>query len=498
MRSLLPCVAAVALLSAAPAGALDRYPLRIPFVPSPATAEVEGKLEFLDAERVDSSNPRQLPEGKLRVHLSLDVTPSVRFVNDLTGTVGGTPRDPRGAGVYDFDHVKQDISPSLEVGEAYLDLYSRFLEVKLGLQKFAWGKLDTLQPNDLLNPQKYYDPVLEEEIDRKIGIPAIAPTFYLPPSGSSLLPTDLRLTLVWAPIYVPYYFPDQDERWYPPLARVPRESHVMGITVQNQSDFENAPLPHRTFGNGTWAARFSGLFGAADFALYYFEGFDPLPTLDASARGFARLDPLNPQLFDARSEVEIFPVFQRIRSAGGDLALKVLDATLRVEGAYIFDRLYPRSIRDVVASEQIGLAQLPLVTGREVEVPVILSPVNARRDAVEWGAGGDTFIGETFVLLQANQTAILRNDVNLLLSNFETRFALTLRRSFLDDRLRAELLGLYGMQSVYGVAHPRLTYSVNDHFDVRIGYVLIEGHRESIVGQYKRNDEAYVRARFLF
>jgi len=34
--------------------------------------------------------------------------------------------------------------------------------------------------------------------------------------------------------------------------------------------------------------------------------------------------------------------------------------------------------------------------------------------------------------------------------------------------------------------------------DVRIGYVAIEGHSTSIFGQYKHNDEGYVRARFLF
>jgi len=481
------------------AGAGETYPLRIPFVPSPATADVEGKLEFLDAERVERANPAESPQGKLRLHATLDLTPRVRLVSDLTGTAGGTPRDARGAGVYDFNAVKQDISPSLEVGEAYLDVYSHALELKLGLQKFAWGKLDAFQPNDLLNPQKYYDPILEEEIDRKNGIPAIAPTLYVPDPHVSGLPTDMRLTLVWAPIYVPYYFPDQDERWYPPLARVPRESEVMGVTVENRSEFRNAPLPQRTVGNGTWAARFSGLLGAADFAFYYFEGFDPAPALDASGRGFVRFNPANPQLFDARSEITVFPTFARIRSVGGDLAIKVLDATLRVEGAYVFDRFYPRSIRDIVATEQVGaFDEALLLTGREIEVPVVLTPANVRRDAVEWGAGGDTFIGDTFVLVQANQTAILRNDADLLVSDFETRLALTLRRSFFDDRLRGELAGLYGIQGVYGVAHPRLTWAVNDHFDVRIGCVLIEGHRASIIGQYKANDEAYVRARFLF
>jgi len=44
------------------------------------------------------------------------------------------------------------------------------------------------------------------------------------------------------------------------------------------------------------------------------------------------------------------------------------------------------------------------------------------------------------------------------------------------DRLTAELIGLYGLQGVYGLAHPRLTYPVHGDLHVRVGYVLIEGH----------------------
>jgi len=498
MRRLLACLAAGVWMLAVPARG-GTYPVRVPFAPSPVQIDAAGKLEFLNVERVDSANPYQNPQGKLRLHLTTDFTRQVRWVADLTGTAGGTPRDPHGAGVYDFSHVKQDISPSLEIGEAYVQIEASALDLRLGLQKFAWGKLDALQPNDLLNPQKFYDPLLEEEIDRKIGVPAIAPTVYLAPSPSPRLPTDVRLTAVWEPIYVPYYFPDQDERWYPPIARVPAESRVMGLNVRNQARLRNAPLPSRTIGNGSYGARLAGLWGGADFALYYFEGFDPGPELTAEATGFARFDPLNPQLFDIRSEVEIFPHFERIRAAGADFAYRLFDATLRIEGAYVFDRGYPRSIRDVVASEQIGaIDEALLLLGQEQEVPVTLNPVNVHRDAVEWGAGGDVFIGDTFVLVQANQTAILRNAVDLLVSDFETRFSLTVRRSFFDDRLKAELIGLYGMQGVYGMAHPRLTYSVNDYVDLRVGYIAIEGHATSIVGQYKRNDEGYVRARFLF
>lgn len=492
-RRVFPLSAAIFWVGLSAAAA---YPLQISLYPY--KVDVEGKLELLDVERVETDNPYQDPEGKLRLRLGTDLASHFRLQTDLTGTAGGTPRHSPRAGVYDYDHVLQDISPSLEVGEAYLDYYSPRLEVRAGLQRFAWGKLDGIQPNDLLNPEKFYDPVLEEENDRKIGIPAIAPTFYLPAPSS--MPSDLRLTAVWEPIFVPYYFPDQDERWYPPLGRVPRQSRVLGFTSNNQARFVNRPLPSRSLEHGTFALRMTGLIVGADFGLYYFDGYDTAPTLDVSARGFVRLDPLNPQGFDVRSEIEIFPVFDRIRSAGADLAYSMLGATFRAEAAYVMGRGYPRSIRDVVARpEQIGtLDTILLAAGREQEVPVRLEPASVRRDGIEWGVGGDTLWGDTFVLLQVNQTAILDNHVDLLISNFETRLAMTVRRSFYDDKLKAELIGLYGIQGVYGIAHPRVTYSVNDHVDVRVGYLLIEGHEKSILGQYKANDEGYVRVRLLF
>jgi hypothetical protein len=33
---------------------------------------------------------------------------------------------------------------------------------------------------------------------------------------------------------------------------------------------------------------------------------------------------------------------------------------------------------------------------------------------------------------------------------------------------------------------------------VRVGYLFIAGRTSSVVGQYRRNDEAFVRLRYLF
>ena len=471
---------------------------------TPYKLEVEGKIEFLDVERVEHGSPRQDPEGKIRLRVGSDLSSRLRFQTAMTLMAGGTPRNTRRGGAFNFDDTLQDISPSFEGEEAYFDLYLPRLDTRIGLQKFAWGKLDGIQPNDLLNPEKFYEPVLEDEDDRKVGIPALAPTLFLPEIPSELAPTDLRLTAVWAPIVVPFHFPDQDERWYPPIARVPPESRVMGpngqeLTVENDSTIQNGALPSRGLENGAAAVRFAGLFRGADFALYYFDGFDTTPALDVTARGFVRLNPLNPQGFDIRSEIDIFPVFQRVRAAGGDLAYNVFGATLRAEGAYVQDRLYPRAIRDIVASQGVGeIDPVLLFTGEEQQVPVTLVPANVRRDGVEWGFGGDYLYGDTFLLLQVNQTVVLRNEADLLISDYETRFAMTARQSFWGDRVKAEVIGVYGMQGVYGLAHPRITVNLTDWVDVRIGYLLIEGNEGSIVGQYKHNDEGYVRVRLSF
>ncbi len=496
MKLAFPCVAsavgALALGSVALASALE--------IPVFGTAlEAEGKVEFLAVGRFQSDNPSQDPQGRIRFRLGADMAPRLRLQTGVTGTAGGTPQDPDGAGVYDFDRTLQDLSPSLEIDEAYFDLVLPRVDVRAGLQKFAWGKLDGVQPNDLLNPEKLADPVIDDEVDKQIAIPALSVTWNVPDTTSTALPRDLRVTGVAVPIYVPFRVADDDERWYPPLARVPDTSQSMGLTVQNEGDFRNGDVPERDIQNGALAARIAGSFRGADFALYYYDGYDTQPSFEVDARGFVRANPLSPQLFDVRSEIEIFPTYDRIRAAGADVAVSAFDATFRLEGAYVVGRLYPRAVRTIVANPEIGeIDPVLLALGVEQEVPIDLDEVNVERDGVEWGVNVDRFFGETFVLAQMMQTAVLGNRADLLISDTETRFAMTVRRTFLDETLEAELIGLYGMQGVYGVAHPRVTYDVTDAFDVRVGLVWIEGHEDSFLGQYRDNDQAYVRLRYLF
>jgi hypothetical protein len=468
--------------------------------------ETSGVLESRYVQRVHASSPRENPSVDLWFHLGADLGSRTRLEAEAHGLAGGAPRDPDGPGLFRLRDVRQDRSPSLELEEAWIETAVPRGELRAGLQKFAWGKLDGIQPNDLLDPEAYGDPILEEEHRRKIGVPALSLSLVSPRGPAGLFPEGVELTGVWVPVPAAWRFPDQDERWYPPLARPPARSRVDGFVVDNRATFRNRKTPARGLRDGAGAARLAGSAGGVDFAAYYFDGLDPSPALDAKARGFVRFDPtrpgcipLQPSCFDVRSEIDVFPVFQRIRAAGADLAYNAFGVTFRAEAAWVKNRLFAKAIREVIASQRIGpVDPVRLLSGEEQEVRVDLAPVNVRREAIEWGAGADTVWWETFFLLQVNQTAILDNRVDLLLSDTETRFAATVRRSFLDDRLHAEIQGLYGLQGVYGVAHPRLTYDLADSMDLRVGYVWIAGHFESIVGQYRDNDQAYVRFRYSF
>ncbi len=243
----------------------------------------------------------------------------------------------------------------------------------------------------------------------------------------------------------------------------------------------------------------SGAVGGVAASLYSYEGYDPLPALGATARGFVRLDPASPGGVTVRSDIDVVPDLERIRSFGGDLSARAFDATFRAEAAYVQGRAYPRTIRDVIASERVGAFDpTALRPDADLEVPVVLDPVNVRRDAVDWGIGSDTFVGTAFVLVQVNQTDLFDNSTNLLVSNHQTRFSTLVRQGFLDDRLIAELRGTYAVQDVAGLAHPVLRYAVTDQLEARIGYLAIAGHERSLLGQFAQHDEAYVRLRLSF
>jgi hypothetical protein len=129
--------------------------------------------------------------------------------------------------------------------------------------------------------------------------------------------------------------------------------------------------------------------------------------------------------------------------------------------------------------------------------PVQLPQSYAVRSAFDWGIGADYTWSDYVFLLQINQTDILNNDVNLLVRNVDTILSTNLRGNFLHDDLTVQLIGMQGFESGYTMLMPRIDYRFWDHFDARLGYLFIAGSQNSVVGQYKDNDEVFFWLRYL-
>ena len=166
---------------------------------------------------------------------------------------GGPTTERTKAGIYSYRSVFQSVSPSVTFEEAFVNLALDAWEVRAGIQKFAWGRLDRIQPVDVLNVERFSDPFLLDEDERKIGVPAVQGSYYLP--RSQWTPEEARLTLVWIPQYFPYWFPLPGERWYPPAGTPPSSFPVAPLMRSVPVGFHVVNSPPPSFQLETAATR---------------------------------------------------------------------------------------------------------------------------------------------------------------------------------------------------------------------------------------------------
>ncbi len=468
--------------------------------------DLDGVLEAREVLETERPSPRDRTEELLRLRLAVELTDWLRFDSTTVGINGGPRFRATRAGTYNLNDTFQDVDPSIEVEEAYADLDLHPLDLRLGKQKLHWGKLDRTQPNDIFNPYQFEDPILQEQDERKIGIPAVVADYSV--AERPWLPQQTEVTLAWAPIFVPDRFVEPGDRWFPPAAEnpglfivpeglidIPGQPPLPALEVPLTLETRNV-TPARRLDNSSLALRLSGYTHGLDFALYYYHGIDTSPAFRLLVDALNEPPGLHPS---ARTFLE--PAFAHVDSWGADGAYTFGPVTVRAEGAFIRGRPYSRDLRLLVANPaEIRDQLVQVLTAFEQgarEVPVdILSYVT--RDSFEWGIGADYTLDGWFLLLQLNQTDIFHNDVDLLISDVESRALVNLRKSFARDTVHAQVIAMHAIDSDYTLVLPRLTVDITDNLDVRIGYLAIAGSEHSLLGQYKRNDEGFMRLRYSF
>jgi hypothetical protein len=482
------------VLQAVPTAALD-----VPGTSGKATAG-----GYVDGRGIiDTGNgPHQAPQALLNLHFDVQPARWLRAHLELHSLLGG-PFEGGHPGYLSLVHEFQNVTPNTEASEGYVEALLPQADVRVGVQKFAWGKLDGVPPTDVLNPRDFHDPLVDDFEERKIGIPAVLGTYYLPDLPSLSL-EGLRATLIYVPIATAPRLALTQERWFP-------RSLSLGssLPVSFNGRTLDVPLALRTrndrppaqFDDGGVALRIGGTWRTVDWDFYHYTGPETGPDADLISKAFLHADTKHPVWVNSL----LRQTDDTIHMTGADAAASIGGVTMRAEIAGFQNRPYLRAASDVVADS------LRTIAGNEKRIAAFLarlakhSPRNVPlgdlfvdRDAIEWGVGADYLIHGFIPLVQVTQTALTEPAPRLLISNPETRFTLSLRKRLMAERLELELRGLYAVSRDYWFLYPRASYLVRDDLRVRVGYLAIGGPQESILGQFRQNDEFVFQVRYTF
>ncbi|MCC6809514.1 MAG: hypothetical protein IT381_18945 [Deltaproteobacteria bacterium] len=135
-------------------------------------------------------------EFRNRAILSLDYRWASRFRVFIQGrfdwfVVGG---EPRRQAFFFFNAANPRWDYVLDLREAFVDVYTRYVDIRLGNQVFTWGQNEGVSPIDVLNPIDARDVLAQTDLF-KVPVPAVQATVALGDKGS--------LRAVWIPFFIP-------------------------------------------------------------------------------------------------------------------------------------------------------------------------------------------------------------------------------------------------------------------------------------------------------
>lgn len=419
---------------------------------------LSGRLDLRGVQAIESGTVKEDPSAEGRIKLDAGGS-EWRFHSWLEGGWDGTVKRPaRDHSLFkNYDEVYQSNTPYLEFKELYVSYSTQALDLRAGIQRFAWGRIDEYPSNDLLNPWDYTRFPKKALEDRKIGVPSLS---------AALNKGDWTLETVWIPVFVPYRLPMPDERWSgssiaSALNQVPNAEIVPG----------EPDLPDRSIDNGNIGMRVKRL-GTVEWTLNLFHGYDPRPVFKTTALS----------IIPAGGNIVIdpgyVPDFHRITTVGIDAAAVKGDFSLRAEISYAFHRYL--NIRH-------ELWGYPANPGPGV---FPLNPIEQKHDTIDYGIGTDYRLFEDGQLtMQAQQTLVLGNVESLYERKIETILWANLKASFMNQKIETNTSIAYNPEHGDRMTKLNAWYVFSDVWKAGATYVAFTGPDQSFFGRYSRNDQ---------
>jgi uncharacterized protein DUF1302 len=370
-----------------------------------------------------------------------------------------------------------------EVREAYVGLYSKRVDFRLGNQRVAWGHADAFSPNDVVNLRDLRDPVLEETELRH------EPTFLLradAPLGFG------SLQVIAAPFFRRDRYDAYGPNWsflqidapagYRGLLTSLTQTGSLTTDEAGRALLSDRGAPRDDLSGIEVGARFDWKVGRFDVSHYYHQGFHGTPDfqvapalrslLDATEWSTATPDDVRALFARLGSGSDVTTRWRRRHHVGLGATATTSRLVLRLDAAYEHPGLfYDRNLngwRSPVVKAVLGLELPSPDPGRTLLVEVLHQRI---RDPPP--AGG------------------------LLHTDRRTSAVAVLYRWTWRDRLELEPRVVVGFAPGSYLLRPQVAWK-RDGFTVRLGTVLLGGDDLSYGRWFRRNRSAYVTLKRSF
>jgi hypothetical protein len=329
-------------------------------------------------------------EFRARVFAEEVLDPTPKLLITLSGFAEGllarrpvradTPRETVSAG-------------SMRVVDASVNYKASRVDVLAGFTRIAWGRLDELQPTDVINPLDVSRFFFESRSEARLPVPLVRIRGHVSENASV------------EGVYVPFFrrgrFDQLDEPTSPfniESTFVPPDVACLAIGCPSVLPLSiERREPPRTAGNAQGGVRFNATTGRTDWSLSVFRGFEPfgLATIGAAAPGAAAFP--------------IDVVHPRFTMVGGDFETVRGEWGVRGEVAAVVDDSFqgsaPRIVKGSSVDAGVGvdrragayrISATALFHREEYDAPLSPAAGRSRQDVSLIVSGDRTFSRERF------------------------------------------------------------------------------------------------------
>jgi hypothetical protein len=338
----------------------------------------------------------------------------------------------------------------VRIDEAYIDLFFKRWDLRVGKQIILWGKADGFNPMNVLNAVDYSD--ILDTADENLGIFALNGKWYL---------GKWELQTIYSPIFTNSILPSANSRWQ---VQIPPSINIQGNDYQAIYSMA-VDKPIDRLRNGQVAVRLSRNFNRFDFSFAYFNGYNSRPAIIRSA-GNINSD-------NNSVEINIMQKYYRHQVIAADFSMVLGKYIFKGEGGLYFPQNIPNN--NPYFQYVVGFDRTFANVIGDNDLFVILQWIHEIRNE--------------------NPENSMRDFNHLFQRNLMCRLEMDF-----SGNTKISLQGMYSLKDQDFYIKPEISYNIADGLNLSLAADLLGGNkkRNGLFSGYSDNSRMQAKLRYSF